>query len=443
MGWRLEFPWAWVLKGIGCLAVCGAGLFCAILMLSARPPHNGREFGPVYGVLSPDGKIIACIRRNALVHDPAFIPGTDTGIRTYFTDSADLTWASSQTPMRARSVHLDDADMRKEWSHGSPRALGARISFAPDSAHIAALCARFLTIVDLSTGASNRLRFQDEVFEAARWLSSGEIAFATYKGGQARFWRLRLAPRRSARSLIYECPNDSVFGYYDPTRRPPQLGSDKAWSPDGRFAILQHRFNQSDVVDLFSWHAVPLPIASPTSRWSPDSSSVLLSGLGLGAQDREERWLLVKPRTGGCKDVTAEIVGPIMPGESGGYAAEFEGWTPDSRNVVFTRPGDNPASWLLQADPFKVLLRRTDILASSPIAGWVFQQERGGLGSDLAAPLSRRSGGPVSWLSYDGSRHCPLNGWPSDPAWTWSRDAEQAAYVEDGKTIIIRPSLPK
>jgi hypothetical protein len=365
-------------------------------------------------VFSPDNKQFAYLWRDVLYR---------VGERwdSILTDSVEIHWAATAQPEKEQRVLLATADLRTMKGtllHGKINGIEVDFAFSPDATQLAAVCVQSLLIIDVVTGQSRRLTYPKERFNGFHWLSEQEIAFSTMAEEDSSLWRLKLG-KNAKRTLVCRYSGMGTLDEYEPLEL-----SQMHWSPDGKYVIPQQ-----SLISVLTGKVRTLPENLAEIYWRPDSS-VILGEQWLHDEKTHlstEKTLLIDAATGAVRDLTA-------PFKNVAEDLTLVGWTGDGQYFLayttssYDQVGNQLTEehgYLLQLQPFKVVLKTDEILRASPLPGWVFLQ----------------GGDTMTWLNYEGTRKAPLNGWAND--WTWSADGQYAAGIVDGKVSLFQPTLPK
>ncbi|MHC4739166.1 MAG: hypothetical protein ACYS9Y_09715 [Planctomycetota bacterium] len=373
---------------------------------------------------SPDGKTIAYIYRNRTYEYPTLLASRPLTM----TDSLQVRWFQIGSPKDEKSISLDSIDLRPEGK--TYYNLDGELCFSPDSQNLAAICAKYIAIIDVTTGDYHKFHYYGEWFGSLRWLSEQEIVFSTEYNQKEVFWRLNINNDKNNRVEIYEEKRN--FDTSDSL--PPSLLAHRlanySFSPNAKYVLFTVSNNDKLALKLLNletsktkiFHINPHEIS-----WKLDGSQVLINDRG-----DEQKICLIKTETGEITDLTAEFIRGIDKELPITLVAPL--WTLDGKYVIIYSTEEIPkqsggfkgkyTGYLIQPVPFKVILTSDGIIRWSPHPGWVFRQGKG----------------YSEWINYSGTRTAKIDGSPHK--WTWSRDRIHAAKIEDGKVVIFKPTLP-
>jgi len=402
-------------------------------------PRTVTESGPIVNFpgrdpaertiqFSPDGRYLAYLHQEATYQSSARIRGLT------MCDAIQVHWFPVDRPDAPQTAALDAVDLRPDGV--VYYCLTASIAFAPDSRHLAAWCARTLLVIDPASGATRRLHYDKEFFGSLAWQSGEEFIFTTQDGDHLTFWRLNLAEADGDRHLVYR----EAFRFPSPTSSdphkdlPPDIARD-SWSPDGRFVIFDRCTPnpQEGLLDVTTGTVRTFPFSLFDHSWKPDGSAVFVLD---GYHPPNQRALLIETADGRICDLTESFKTALGTAPDLTLAAPT--WTPDGKYVLLyhtthlpppspDRPGsDLPTGYVIQPQPFKVILKSDRYLRWSPMPGWVLRQ---GTDVDLC-----------DWINYEGTTTVRVKDWPN--SWTWSPDRKHAAQVVDHRVTVFEPRLP-
>jgi len=314
-------------------------------------------------------------------------------------------------------------------------ASSTSVYFSPDSQRLAAVCARSVLLIDVSSGRSKQIKYPGEFFGSLHWISDAEIAFSTSDFSTSdekavQFWRLKAHAPPHARQRVYS----ETDRWARPHEALPPGLSYHRWSPSGRYVIFESTAGREDrarcLLDLGSGDIRTFPFAVDHVCWKPDGSAFLAED----AFGETKRILLVDPASGAATDLTDDFKAAL--GEDLTITIVSERWTPDGRYIILYRTNATPprsdsegwrfshTGYVVQPRPFKVILEKDRILRWSPIPGWVLVQ----------------GGNEFTWTDYAATQTVQVQGWPND--WTWSPDGIHAAVIRKGRPVVFEPTLP-
>ena len=381
---------------------------------------------------SPDGRYIAYIYRDATYFDTG-----ELGARPLtMTDALQVRWFPIDKPSEERTLPLDSIDLRPDGE--VYYNLEGSVYFSPDSSRIAGLCAKCIVLVDIQSGTNRKIHYDKEYFRSLAWLSGDEIVFTTTDEQNLTFWRLNVTGGDETRRKVYrethefEKPHYSIPGEMSP----PALRRD-SWSPNGRFVIFNRHLsggNNEGLLDVATGEVRTFPFSLYYNYWKPDGSSVLIH---IHDQHKDKKQIvLIDTITGHIDDLTDEFMKAF--GQNLGINFVSPVWTPDGKHVILHNtkhlppaspdgPGRNKSTgYLIQLQPFQIVLSNDRFIRWSPIPGWVLLQ---GDRDDT-----------FDWMNYAGTETVKLNGWPNN--WTWSPDRRHAAQIKSGKVVVFQPRIP-
>ncbi len=212
-----------------------AAAFCAVVLLAGGCTYRKEQWAgsPRF---SPDGKLLAYAASQGKMLERKTVAGTvDEVAKSAFTvrwRPADASRAEKSVPIKPRvprSGHLQVDDK-------------VVLRFSPDSAHLAAVTAKGVTVIDLASGRARRVTRTGEFISSFAWRGNGTVVYAahTWILGLERnvstrtFWRLRLGEPVRRRQRIHR-----ERSLRSPLRRTWEYWPDlEEWSPDGRYAVF-------------------------------------------------------------------------------------------------------------------------------------------------------------------------------------------------------------
>ncbi len=378
---------------------------------------------------SPDANTIAYFWRDATYKD-SWTPGVRT--RT-MTDALQVRWFPIASPRQEKSILLDSIDLRPE---GRPYCkLDGWAFFSPDSQHLAAVCLKYITIIDLKTGDYFKLHYGGERFPSLRWYSEEEVVFSTIGNKRFSFWRLNINKINEGRIKIYSQDDpDASFDSYISSPSLPFFRRHR-YSPNGRFVFFSTLVNNkfaTRLVNLKTGRTTTFPINPFSFSWKPDGTEVLMNEFHHidGVELTPTKLYLIKTQTMEIEELTEQFrVNMGKHPDILEISLSSPLWTPDGKYVILYRVIESPPhskhiGYLIQLQPFKLILSRDTMIRWAPIPGWVFLQR----GSDR------------DWINYGGNKTVKLIDWPSKGV--WSPDRVHAAIVKNGKVVIVKPRFP-
>ena len=419
------------LRLVATITACfGAVILLACFLRSCRLTPSHRSFsGPIEdgnnasGVhgrykrtidFSPDGKFLAYIWSDA-----ESVRSRELGARPRtLTESMRLRVRRLDRDGPELDVPLDSVDLRPGGI--TYFGLGVGVQAGPDSAHLMAIVARRIVIVDALSGERQVIEYAGEYFGSAAWLTSEEVAFTTTDGKALTFWRYNIHSPPAERVRIYTEPSqETVTGGL-----PPDLRHDQ-WSPNGRFVAFTSFQNtqqgESVLLDMRTQAIRVFPFSLHYQCWKPDSTALLVNDKF--AEGRP--FYLVNPATGAAESMTEQFAKEF--GRNRDVTLVSPLWAPDGESVVlYTDEGSTARhrGCVVRLVPFGVVLSKNQILRWSPVTNWFLLQ------GEMT----------FMWIDISGQRTAPIEGWIND--WTWSRDGALAARIEGGAVKVFRPSLP-
>jgi Tol biopolymer transport system component len=361
----------------------------------------------------------------------------ELGARPKTLDEAlEARWFSMNGPEEELSLPLDTLDLRPEGIVYA--SLDGAFCFSPDSKSLAAICARHLYVIDLESGESREIHFDGEEFGPVAWIGSREIVYTTDDGTTMRFWRYQIDFPPEGRVEVYQERSrlDGPRPKVTPRDKLPimhHLGYD--YSPDGQAVLFESAPTYKEaLLNLNTGVSYPVLDHALYRCWKPDGSGVLIYGSRGKAEGYERKVLLVNSSDGQVDDLTERF--EEVCGEDMDLTFVSPRWLPDGKSVVFYNttsvpyPGSGPptpdghTSYVVQVDPWRVILTQDGFLRWAPVPGWVLLQ-----GSD-----------DFEWLDYAGTTRARLKGWPND--WIWSPDGKHAAEVRGRNVVVFSPPFP-
>ncbi len=418
-----------IIGGVLLVGLAGVG---GLLLSEWRGTLSGQlshMHQPTYETLtfSPESRWFAYLWRDAVNRIPH-----ELGARPLLlTDSLELRWFPVGHSELERSRSLASIDLRPEGQYRS--FLDGAVRFSPDAAHLAAVTPECVLIVDLNSNHEHTIRFKDELFKSLHWLDADEFAFSTVSEDRFAVWRHTLDEAPDARRMVYEKRSRRMTMN---NGMGPRLENAEA-SPNGRYWFVTRERKDGSrlthlLLDVQTGKQFPFDSTARDVCWTSDSSEVLvrLSDEVNGARP----FLRVHTETWETDDLTSQF------SEAFGVDADLtlvaDRWTPDDHCVIYYAttwiPPESPdhpplhrmTGYVVQIEPWRVILSQPAILRWSPVPGWVLLQ----------------GDNDFQWLSESGSEKIPVEGWVND--WTWSPNGAYAAQVEDSSVTIFRPALP-
>lgn len=383
---------------------------------------------------SPDGKFVGYLWRDA----EYFHPGHFGARPPTMTDALEVRWFPVGQQDQEQRVPLDSIDLRPDGRVYF--GLDGLVRFSPDSRHLGAICDRRLVLIAVRTGHARRLEFPDEHLQGFTWTSSDQIVYITDDEVRMTFWRYTITDPQEMRTKVYQetrpRARDALHPPDNPKRLPWHLPR-YSWSPDGRSVLFERhplREKPHTFLDLTSGKVVPLMESMSYNTWNPDGSAVLVCGQEKFDLRGPDQVFLVDAHTGRVTDLTGDFEKAFGKKLYITFVSPL--WTPDGKYVILYNtehlPPASPdglgrskdTSYLIQLQPFKIILSNERTIRWSPIPGWVLLQGSNGF----------------EWIDYAGKRKVPLNGWPNN--WCWSPDGVHAAEVRGNRVVVFKPTLP-
>lgn len=323
------------------------GLVLIVLSVSCGCTPHSRPYGEI--VFSPDGDTVAFIWEDSwemrLLH-------VGTPLR-----SLHLRWCDASDPRSQRSVRLDSLGWK--FSHSS---VPVELRFSPDSRHVAAWTAHFLTVVDLSSGRQWRLaRFGERVTSFA-WLSDHEVGYVTHTNLRGRFgriadrtfWRQNIHKKLDARIRIFRETGAAVGAR--PTVYDYPI---EHWSPKGRYVIFTSsrfgRFHLLNVADRTERVLGGTDAYLPGDvSWTPDGSKVFcIIHIYTRSPNGSIGAFLAEAATGKTLDCTAQFA-KVFGNDRFRSSYRLEPvWTCDGRYVLLNN--FRHGGYLIQPQPWRAI----------------------------------------------------------------------------------------
>lgn len=285
---------------------------------------------------------------------------------------------------------------------------------------MAAICPNYLIIANLKAGEVNKLHYDGEWFSSVSWYSDQEIVFSTRLNNEITFWNININNESQHRVKIYgEIINNVV--YRNGRNGIPPMLLNHYYSPKGQYVICNHK-----LLNLKTGDINELPSRINHICWKPDDSQLLIYiWHEIENYSYEKRIYLINTEPFDITELTEEFRN-IISKVSGDIFFDSSQWTPDGKYVIFyASTGSKHVGYVVQPNPFKIILKKDKIIRWSPIPGWVLLQ----------------GGNTFEWIDYSGQKTIELDGWPND--WIWSPDRIHAARIEDGKVLVFKPIVPK